>query len=213
MRVLILQHVVFISGILSSTVLGHLHTTTTKTRKNPILSGTVSSSSSSSSLLPPLPKGPGRGPDAQTFVKECTEHLKVVAGKIDHSYTDVMVRDALEHECALVHEQPLTHEHGFRTAAACYHFADELFKARMEFLEQNSPDGYITVCKNYWTATYGKPYKTKVHVKPPPTQLVWWWGIVIFVAGCFLVFLTNRNMKTRSDFARDFSRRSGRFEA
>eukprot|EP00392_Amoebophrya_sp_AT5.2_P017685 g18092.t1 len=58
------------------------------------------------------------------------------------------------------------------------------------------------VCRNYWTTTHAKHYRVRRQKPPHPTQLVWWWSLVIFSVGCLTVFVLNRNMKTRADFAR-----------
>ncbi|CAD7973979.1 unnamed protein product [Amoebophrya sp. A25] len=144
------------------------------------------------SILPKV-QPPAAAPDPSSFMVKCIADLKHVTAKIDHSYTDVQMLDALGHECDFNHEMPLVFEDGFKTTMSCRHFAKELTKARWEYLEKGSDKGYVTVCKNYWQSAHAKPFLPKVHRPPGPTQLQWWWALLIFLSGVFAVYLVNRN--------------------
>ncbi len=104
------------------------------------------------------------------------------------------MRDALENECGHAVEHPRIFDDGFKTADACRHFAGEVNKARMEYLEKHSESGYAIVCKNYWVHMHAEP----VFVKPQaPKEIGLSWRIALIIPACaiLMVYLTNRSIE------------------
>jgi len=145
-------------------------------------------------VFPPEAEDHGRHDAADKFIPKCVSHLKQLTATLDHNYTDLQVEDTLANECSIASEMPIVFSDGFKTADACRHFAREVNKARMEFLEQHSEHGYGIVCSNYWTHMHAKTVEVASPVAAP-VGLTWRTALCILAIGTLIAVATNRSIE------------------
>jgi len=112
-----------------------------------------------------LENGSATLPPYDDFMPACLEHTKDMVQSLDRGYTDVQLRQVLEHECQRDKEFT-TVDDGFDGHKACLKFADELTAARNKELKTGSDKGYTKFCEKFFVHKGGKkPKKEKKEKK------------------------------------------------
>mmetsp|Transcript_60605 Transcript_60605/g.116815 ORF Transcript_60605/g.116815 Transcript_60605/m.116815 type:complete len:324 (-) Transcript_60605:205-1176(-) len=110
-------------------------------------------------------------PPYENYMPACLEHTKELVQSLDHGYTDMQLRQVLEHECQRSKEFT-TVKDGFDGHKACLKFASELTAARNKELKTGSDKGYTKFCERFFVHKGGeKPKQAKkkeqVELKKP----------------------------------------------